>query len=280
MIRLFSVIILSNIFINVFYCFGQQAKNINPAGLEVVNLKLEVDAFEFLRSLGLKKGQLKRLNGLVKDLKVDPLILPVNSPPVFSVKYKEKLEVLRNAYVLNDVNAIDKAKEDVEKVLENEEVEVDYRVPVSDAALVKAKDFYDLLKVYQIAGLVGSCFDEDYEGPVEKMMVAFFEFPKLNDDEKNELSEIIIESVVVSIAGINANKRDDVKEKVAFYLNEVSKIKPPADKAVEEVFREKALKIRGPVSVMAILKNTVDFELAKQLSNPKFATAVSKFKVD
>lgn len=280
MIRLFVAIIFGCGFLNVSLCVGQQAKKINSAGLEVANLKLEVDAFEFLRSLGLKKGQLKQLNDLVKDSKVDPLVLPINSPPVFSSKYHETLKSLRDAYVANNIDAIDNANEEIEKVLENENVEVDYIVSVSDGALVKAKDFYDLLKVYQIAGLVGNCFDEDYEGPVEKMMVAFFNFPKFNDDQKDELSEIIIESVVVSVAGVNAAKRDGVREKVVSFLGEVSKLKSPANKDIEKIFREKALKIRGTVSVMAILKNTVDFELAKQLSNPQFVIALSKFKVD
>ncbi|MCY2969050.1 MAG: hypothetical protein NTZ30_00085 [Planctomycetota bacterium] len=282
MIRLFVAIIFGCGFLNVSLCVGQQAKKNNPAGLDVANLKLEVDAFEFLRSLGLKKGQLKQLNDLVKDSKVVPLVLPVNSPPVFSSKYHETLKALRDAYVANNVDAIDKANEELEKVLENESVEVDYLVPVSDGAMLKAGGFFKIMRLFQVAILVRSSIPEDYEGAGVKMMQAVFEFPKLNDDEKNELSEIIVESVVALAAGVDVPKRVDIKKKILSFLGEVKKLKSPATKPEEKEFRDKAMSIlrEADVDVMKMLKNMLDFELAKQLSNPQFVTALSKFKVE
>lgn len=282
MVRLFITLIFGFFFINVSLCVGQQVKNINPADLEVVNLKLEVDAFEFLRSLELKKGQLKQLNDMVKGLKIDPLVLPINFPPVFSAIYHEKLKALRNAYVANNVDAIDKAKEEIEKVLENENVEVDYLVPVSDGAMLKAGGFFKIMKLFQVAILVRNSSPEDYEGAGVKMMQAVFEFPKLNDDEKNELSEIIVESVVALAAGVDVPKRVDIKKKILSFLGEVKKLKSPATKPEEKEFREKAMSILrdADVDVMKMLKNMLDFELAKQLSNPQFVIALSKFKVE
>lgn len=280
MARLFTIVILGLSLFGISLQASQQDKVIDSKSLEIVNLKFEVDAFEFLRSLGLKKGQLKQLKDLVKTFAIQPLVLPVDSPPKYTADYLEKLKALRDAYVSNDMEKIDYAKEEVEKILEKGNVEVDYENPVSDVAMTNAKKIFSMLKVYQIAGLIGGCLSEDYEGPAEKMMQAVDTLPSLNKEEKEEFSELVVESVVNSVAGIDLQKRDKLKDQVKSFLKEIEMFNPPIGKDQRDSFRVKALKIRGPLTVMDLLKNAAEFELAKQLSNPQFAIAVLKFKID
>lgn len=280
MARLFTIVILGLSLFGISLQASQQDKVIDSKSLEIVNLKFEVDAFEFLRSLGLKKGQLKQLKDLVKTFAIQPLVLPVDSPPKYTADYLEKLKALRDAYVSNDMEKIDYAKEEVEKILEKGNVEVDYENPVSDVAMTNAKKIFSMLKVYQIAGLIGGCLSEDYEGPAEKMMQAVDTLPGLNKEEKEEFSELVVESVVNSVAGIDLQKRDKLKDQVKSFLKEIEMFIPPIGKDQRDSFRVKALKIRGPLTVMDLLKNAAEFELAKQLSNPQFAIAVLKFKID
>lgn len=280
MARLFTIVILGLSLFGISLQASQQDKVIDSKSLEIVNLKFEVDAFEFLRSLGLKKGQLKQLKDLVKTFAIQPLVLPVDSPPKYTADYLEKLKALRDAYVSNDMEKIDYAKEEVEKILEKGNVEVDYENPVSDVAMTNAKKIFSMLKVYQIAGLIGGCLSEDYEGPAEKMMQAVDTLPSLNKEEKEEFSELVVESVVNSVAGIDLQKRDKLKDQVKSFLKEIEMFIPPIGKDQRDSFRVKALKIRGPLTVMDLLKNAAEFELAKQLSNPQFAIAVLKFKID
>lgn len=280
MARLFTIVILGLSLFGISLQASQQDKVIDSKSLEIVNLKFEVDAFEFLRSLGLKKGQLKQLKDLVKTFAIQPLVLPVDSPPKYTADYLEKLKALRDAYISNDMEKIDYAKEEVEKILEKGNVEVDYENPVSDVAMTNAKKIFSMLKVYQIAGLIGGCLSEDYEGPAEKMMQAVDTLPGLNKEEKEEFSELVVESVVNSVAGIDLQKRDKLKDQVKSFLKEIEMFIPPIGKDQRDSFRVKALKIRGPLTVMDLLKNAAEFELAKQLSNPQFAIAVLKFKID
>lgn len=278
--RLVLIIIMGLGLVSVSLEAGQQNKASDFKSLEIVNLKLEVDAFEFLRSLSLREKQLEGLKVFVKTFAVEPLNLPVDSPPKFTADFFEKLKALRDGYVLNDVEKIDKLKEDVEKAMEKGDVEVDYEIPVSEEAMKNAKNFFSRLRVNQVAGLLGSCFNNDYEGPGEKMMQAVDKLPGLKGGEKEEFSELVVESVVNSVAGVDLKEREKLRGEVKAFLKEVENLQAPIENVQKDKFKVKALKIRGNLTVMDLLKNAAEFELAKQLSNPQFAEAVSKFKVN
>lgn len=256
--------------------FGQQA--IKVADKEVVDLRFEVDAIEFLLILDLEKNQKELLKKLVIE-KIDFEILDV---PKYTEEYLKKLRNVRNALLEDNDELADDLRLELDDIVEKNMIEVDYVYEVNESSRRNAKDFLKLLRIDQLSIFISFNSDE-FQSPLRALMDAVREFPDLVQDEKQESYDEILETVVISLAGVDIEKEKKIRKEVELFLDDVLKLSPLKEdakvkekQAQNKPFVARAKNIVGDIGVMEILQNNVEYLLAKQLSNPQFANALSK----
>lgn len=256
---------------------GQQP--VKAADKEVVDLRFEVDAIEFLLILDLEKNQKEKL----KQLVVENIPFEILDFPKYTDGYLKKLRSFRNALLEDNDELADTLRLELDDIVEKDMVEVEYNYQVNESSRRNSKEFLKLLRIDQLSSLISFNSDE-FQPPLRALMDAVRELPDLAQDEKQESYDEILESVVISLAGVDIEKEKKIQKEVKLFLDDVFKLPPlKEDAKVKEKhaqnrpFVERAKNIVGGIGVMEILQNNVEYLLAKQLSNPQFANALSEF---
>jgi hypothetical protein len=270
------MILLISFVVNTNDIYGQPAIKVDDK--EVVDLKFEVDAIEFLLILDLEKNQKEILKKLVVE-KIDFKILDI---PKYTEEYLKKLRSIRNALLEDNDELADDLRLELDDIVEKNMIEVDYVYEVNESSRRNAKEFLKLLSIDQLSSLISFNSDE-FQPPLRALMDAVRELPDLAKDEKQESYDEILEAVVISLAGVDIEKEKKIRKDVELFLDDVLKLPPlKEDAKVKEKqaqnrpFVARAKNIVGGIGVMEILQNNVEYLLAKQLSNPQFANALSK----
>lgn len=256
--------------------FGQQAPK--AADKEVVDLKFEVDAIEFLLVLDLEKNQKEKL----KQFVIEKVPFEILELPKYTEDYLKKLRTYRDALLADNDELTDDLRLDLEDIVDKDSVEVDYNYEVSESAKRNSKEFLSLLKIDQVSNLISANSDE-FQSPLKMLMDAVREFPDLSQDEKQDSYDEVLESVVISLSGVDIEREKKIRKDVEVFLDDVLKLAPLKEdakvkekQAQNKPFVERAKNIVGGIGVMEILQNNVEYLLAVQLSNPQFANALSK----
>jgi len=270
------MVLLFTFVVNTNDILSQQA--IKVTDKEVVDLKFEVDAIEFLLILDLEKNQKEILKKLVVE-KIDFEILDI---PKYTEEYLKKLRNVRNALLEDNEELADNLRLELDDIVEKNMIEVDYVYEVNESSKVNSKEFLKLLRVDQLSSLISFNSDE-FKSPLRMLMDAVREFPDLAKDEKQESYDEILEAVIISLAGVDVEIEKKIRKEIELFLDDVLKLAPLKEdakvkekQAQNKPFVERAKKIVGGIGVMEILQNNVEYLLAKQLSNPQFANALSK----
>ena len=273
----FFVAFLSFVFVvhtNNVFC--QQP--VKPADKEVVDLRFEVNAIEFLLLLDLKKNQKEKL----KQLVVEKIPFEILELPKYTDDYLKKLRSFRNALLADNDDLTEDLRLELDAIAEKDMVEIEYNYEIGESAKRNAKEFLRLLEIDQVSRLI-SANSDGFQPPLRTLMDAVRELPDLTQDEKQDSYDEILESVVISLAGIDIEKEKKVRKEVKLFLDDVLKLTPlKEDAKVKEKhaqnnpFIERGKNIVGGIGVMVILQNNLEHLLAMQMANPQFANALSK----
>ena len=193
------IILLFAFVVDINDIYGQQA--IKVADKEVVDLRFEVDAIEFLLILDLEKNQKEILKKLVVE-KIDFEILDI---PKYTEEYLKKLRNVRNALLEDNEELADNLRLELDDIVEKNTIEVDYVYEVNESSRRNAKDFLKLLRIDQLSSLISFNSDE-FQPPLRVLMNAVRELPDLAKDEKHDSYDEILEAVVISLAGVDIEK--------------------------------------------------------------------------
>ncbi|MCY2942824.1 MAG: hypothetical protein NTV50_14300 [Planctomycetota bacterium] len=275
MLRILMVLLFTFV-VNTNDILSQQA--IKVTDKEVVDLKFEVDAIEFLLILDLEKNQKE----ILKKLVIEKISFEILEIPKYTEEYLKKLRSIRNALLEDNDELADDLRLKLDDIVEKNMIEVDYVYEVNESSKVNSKEFLKLLRVDQLSSLISFNSDE-FKSPLRMLMDAVREFPDLAKDEKQESYDEILEAVIISLAGVDVEIEKKIRKEIELFLDDVLKLAPLKEdakvkekQAQNKPFVERAKKIVGGIGVMEILQNNVEYLLAKQLSNPQFANALSK----
>jgi hypothetical protein len=276
MLRFFVVILSFFFVVHTNNVFCQQP--VKPADKEVVDLRFEVNAIEFLLLLDLEKNQKEKL----KQLVVEKIPFEILELPKYTDDYLKKLRVFRNALLADNDDLTEDLRLELDAIAEKDMVEIEYNYEIGESAKRNAKEFLKLLEIDQVSRLISENSD-GFQPPLRTLMDAVRELPDLTQDEKQDSYDEILESVVISLAGIDIEKEKKVRKEVKLFLDDVLKLTPlKEDAKVKEKhaqnnpFIERGKNIVGGIGVMVILQNNLEHLLAMQMANPQFANALSK----
>jgi hypothetical protein len=205
------MILLFAFVVDINDIYGQQA--IKVADKEVVDLRFEVDAIEFLLILDLEKNQKEILKKLVVE-KIDFEILDI---PKYTEEYLKKLRNIRNALLEDNEELADNLRLELDDIVEKNMIEVDYVYEVNESSRRNAKDFLKLLRIDQLSSLISFNSDE-FQPPLRALMNAVRELPDLAKDEKQDSYDEILEAVVISLAGVDIEKEKKIRKEVELFF--------------------------------------------------------------
>lgn len=247
---------------------SEAGKADNPPPL--ADLNKEVTALQALYQLQLTRAQMTALRKIAKET--------ADKPPRPAGKNNENVRKallsLRAALLQPDKDEeILKRIEQLEEVQDKEKFELDDDIEITEEARTQAPRVLRLLTAKQVAVYLGSLAD-DIPDPFENIREAIDKVRGLNDEKWKELRRALAEESGRLLAGLDADKAEDLGNQVVQLLivarglnaEEFKKQRPDLDK--------KAHAIIGPIGPTDVLRHIVEHNLAELLSNPRLAAAL------
>jgi hypothetical protein len=237
-----------------------------PVPDDAQTLSLEVVALQTLHRLDLNTAQLEALQRLAKGAASTPKTQgPVRVTPAFV----KTLKALRNALVEDD-DRVDDLKEKLTEVMDKDKIQINDRVPISDAARRNASPAIRLLTAGQVLAYL-ELLDEDdvdlldiLEEALEKGQGAdAARWKALRDQTAAEAAWLIAGSdetrtrVAVKLLAAVLDQHHSAKSKNAV---------PDLEKQVQE--------LTTGIDPFLVLRNTMEREMAELLSNPQLPQAI------
>jgi hypothetical protein len=240
------------------------------AAEELVLLKLEVDALEKLYHLALNDWQ---LSALLKLAEKTAAKVPAAQEIKANAEYRDVLKSLHRALLSREDDRIDELSEKLDELQEKESISIDDEIKMTDAALAAAPQAVRLLRPPQIVAYLTG-LDDEAPDPVERILSALEEGPKLSEVKWKEMRDETAEEVSGLLGGFNTENAAKAKKAVTALLDRGHRFSG-AELTKQWASLEKAAhQLVGNVSPLVILQHFMQRELAELLSNPQSATAI------
>jgi hypothetical protein len=247
---------------------AQEPANDKPApqSISVTDLSLEVSSLQALSNLQLDKDQLEKV--LSWSVTTGNTVQSRKEAKV-SKEYRNKLVELCSALkAAVDTDQIAKLKDELDKLQEKENPTLDDQVLITSSARDRVAEAYRLLKPSQMASYVGQIADS-IEDPVDTLLAAVQEARSMDDAEWKELRDFYAKEIYLVVAGPQNAEANPVPEQIADFLDRGRRIAKADLEKQSDGLKAAATKIIGPVSAEVVLRNRVQLDVAKLLSNPR-----------
>ncbi len=232
-------------------------------------LMQEVAALQTIHRLDLSPAQLRALLTAAKSTASEAKERKVVKAP----RFRTTLGELRDALVAGDDDKLAELRRKLDKLFDEEKVEIDDGVTITETARRQAPMLLRGLKASQVAAYIPLLEDEDLD-PVEMVTDALDEGKSLTDAKWTELRNETAEEVAWLVAGANpdaAARAEGIVKDLLDKFHTASAKKPKESIAEAEEQMRKLCAGMGP---MDILRHAMERELAELLSNPRLAKAV------
>jgi len=237
----------------------------------VRDLSQQVWALQTLRDLGLTQQQLKAIRPAI------PVAAGSDTPAVngkVSPKYVAALKAMREGLLKNaDDDQIDDLQEELDAIGDDEDVDIDDHVTVTDGARAAVGQFMRLLSPGQVAGYL-TAFEDDLPDPLAILMDAAGTVRDQSPEEFAATAAATGEQIGILVAGIEPAKYNPVAARVKDWLQQcrgLSKAQLDAGRAAVE---KSALALLGDADGFVVLRHWVERDLSELLANPQLPAIV------
>ena len=236
--------------------------------LSLSDIHLEVEALGTLYSLKATPGQMKELQKLAKQTAQPSRKY---KDPMVSDSYKQVLEDLHAALLLaTDEDQIDNLYDQYDQLNQSDKPKFDDEYEISEAAHKAVPKIVRQFKSGQIAGLLSYKADEIVD-PQDRLIGALEEVRKAAKDEWQSVRDEAASDAGYLTAGLNMAKDKSIREQATKLLDKARRLKEDEFKAQKPDLEKQAKAIVGDLGPMEILRHTVEYDLARLLSNPRLA---------
>src|SRR5262249_3787692 len=194
--------------------------------------------------------------------------------PKASEAYRQALAKLREALVKpEDDERIAKLLEELDDLREKEDPHLDDAVDLTEAARERTSGVLKLLSARQVMAYLTSLGDE-VSDPLEILLETLEEVRGLDAAEWKELRQTVGPQVGSLVAGLDAERAQQVSDRVVQWLIRVRAMSDDEFKKERDELEEEARKIVGDVGPTEVLRHVVEQALAELLSNPRLEAAL------
>ena len=232
-------------------------------------LSMEVSALKTLRNIRATPSQLEALARIAKTTSTKER---ARDTAKADPNYIKALKDLHEALVKDDQSQVDTLQEKANALEESNPPDLDVDFEISDAARQETDRFLmKTLSIGQIAAYIGS-YGEDFPDPVQLVLEGLEMDRKLQGDEWTDARNDLAEEVTWLVTGSRPRKAEKIKKALTAFLNqEHDKKDSPKNADLANAIRG-ILEIPGP---FAIMKNRMEHDLVKLLSNPRLEMAAN-----
>jgi hypothetical protein len=242
-----------------------------------VVLSQQVWALQTLHDLDLDVAQLESVRGAIPKPEDDPVPRARNKVPA---KYLATLEALRQALIRDDgsdeaKDQIDELRDDLESIQEDEQVELDDHVTITDAARAKVPDVMKALRPSQLSAYLAA-YQDEVPDPVQTLVRAVDESRGADDAKFNSLSERTARDVGILLAGLDKEKAATVAERVRHWIEHARGLGDEGPKAAGNELEKDAKAVLGEFDSFDVLRHWVERDVAELLSNPQLGVMIDE----
>jgi hypothetical protein len=240
--------------------------NDKDAPLSLTNMHLEVEVLDTLHSLKATPEQLMELQKLAKQTAQPSRKY---KDPMVSDNYKKVLEDLHAALVLaTDDDQIDNLFEQYDQLIQSERPKFDDDFEMSDAALKAVPKVMRQFKSDQIANLISNKAEEIGD-PQDRLIGALAQVRHAKEDEWKSERDDAARQVGFLTAGLDTDKAKSIRKQAVKLLYKARQLNENDSGAQMMELMKQAKAIVGDTDPMDVLRHTVEYDLARLLSNPR-----------
>jgi hypothetical protein len=236
------------------------------APLSLSNMHLEVEALDTLHSLKATPEQMMEIQKLAKQTAQPSRKY---KDPMVTDNYKQVLEDLHAALLLaDDDDKIDSLFEQYDQLIQSEKPKFDDDYEVSEAASKAVPNILHQFKSGQIAELISNKAEEIGD-PQDRLIGAMAQVRHATKDEWKSERDDAATQVGYLTAGLNSDKAKSIREQAVKLLDKARSLSDDDFGAQTQELTKQAKAIVGDTDPIDVLRHTVEYELARLLSNPR-----------
>jgi hypothetical protein len=241
-----------------------------PVPTDVNDLSMRVSALETIYEFDLSDAQLRAL----RTLAVGAGQKDARTPAKAGLKIVQALKDLHTALLkADDDDKIGDLKDTVDELKDDDEVDLDDDIDVTDAARAKTPAFVKQLKASQIAAYL-AVHAEEVSDPAEQMIDSLNDLRTGESDDPDGDAQDSADDIAHLVAGLDSAKAEEVSAKVLEWFKANRDLKDEQFEAKNAALEESAHKIVGEIPAMTVLSHWLDYEAATLLSNPQLIGAI------
>lgn len=240
-------------------------------------LSQQVWALQTLHDLDLDAGQLELLRAAVPKPEDDPTPRTRSKVPA---KYLATLGALRQALIRDEDSTeakdqIDELRDDLESIREDDKVELDDHVSITDASRNKVPDVMKSLRPSQLAGYLAA-YQDEVPDPVQTLVHAVDESRGADDAKFSALAEQTARDIGILLAGLDKEKSAAVADRVRHWLEHARGQSDADPKAAGPELEKDAKAVVGEFDSFDVLRHWVERDVAELLSNPQLGGMIDE----
>jgi hypothetical protein len=234
------------------------------------DLELEVASLTKLHDLELTGDQLRSFKKLAAQVTAGKPPAPGKMTPA----YHAALVALRAAFVQADEEKIADAQDKVDDLRDEQDIEPQTEVTLSDSSRQHAPEAIELLTATQIASYLAEHSD-DVPDALQTMLDAIDESRDMEDAEYASLKTEASEQVATLLAGLDPAAEEPIVKKVSQWLDRAKAMSEADVKSKRPQLEQAAKEIVGKADPMVQLRHWMEREMADLLANPQTAVALA-----
>jgi len=233
-------------------------------------LALEINA---LRTLYYLRASPRQMEAMLKLAKSTAGPAKKRKKSKLSADYRHLMEQLREALVEDDEERVDSLEDQLEGKTITESPEIDDGLAITDAARKHAPKLLKMFRSHQAAMFLGMCA-EQITDPGERLQEALTKVRGWTLADWQDKREAIGEEIALLVAGVDKEKFGKVNDAVIDLLARARTMKDEEHAQKGGELRLAAEEIIGETGPTEVLRNFMEFELARMLSNPRLEAAL------
>lgn len=240
-------------------------------------LSQQVWALQTLHDLDLGVSQLEALREASPKLEEEPGSRVRSRVPA---RYGAALEALREALIREKESPemsgrIDELRDDLESMREDEQVEIDDRVQIVDAARAAVPQVMKSLLPSQVAGYLAA-YQDEIPDPIQSLTNAADQSRGLDEGKFNALAERTAKDVGMLAAGLDQDKADAAAARVRQWLTQNRELSNADYKAARPQLEKSARAMIGELDAFDVLRHWIERDVAELLSNPQLPAMIDE----
>ena len=174
----------------------------------------------------------------------------------------------------DDDDQIEELQDALAEQREDDGVDLDDTVELTDRARKRAPDVLKLLTASQVAAYISDCAD-DISDPLKEMLDALDKLRTADNDDFVVLRDQVADDVALALAGLDVGKDARISSEITVWLNKGRSLSASEFKRTRTDLQQEARTLVGEADPLDIVRHYLLRDMAELLANPYLPAAIA-----